>query len=163
MKQQNENLLDSTKLAEIGRILIADDENTFLTATAQLLRNEGFECDCAKDATEALERLPEKSYDLLIADIKMPGNSKLELIKQLSQVAPAVSIILVTAYPSQRTAIEAVQLPVAAYLVKPVDFPELLQKTKSAIKMSRFRKTVATTKKNLQQWIGELETIELSS
>ena len=120
MNRQNENSL--------GRILIADDEKTFLAAMAQLLCNEGFECDCAEDATEVLEKLSKKTYDLLIADIKMPGNSNLELIRQLSQTAPAVSIILVTGYPSQQTAIEAVQLPVAAYLVKPVDFPQLLQK-----------------------------------
>ena len=154
MNRQNENSL--------GRILIADDEKTFLAATAQLLCNEGFECDCAEDATEVLEKLSKKTYDLLIADIKMPGNSNLELIRQLSQTAPAVSIILVTGYPSQQTAIEAVQLPVAAYLVKPVDFPQLLQKTISAVKMSRLYKTIAAARKSLQQWIDELETIELS-
>jgi CheY-like chemotaxis protein len=154
MNRHNENLL--------GRILIADDENTFLTATAQLLRNEGFECDCAEDATGVLGKLSEKIYDLLIADIKMPGNSNLELIRHLSQTAPAVSIILITGYPSQQTAIEAVRLPVAAYLVKPVDFSDLLQKTITAVKMSRFHKTVTAAEKSLQQWIDELETIELS-
>ena len=153
MNNQNENLL--------GRILIADDEQTFLKSTAQLLCNEGFQCDCAKDAAEAMEKLSEKTYDLLIADIKMPGNSNLELIKQLSENTPAVKVILVTAYPSQQTAMEAVPLSVAAYLVKPVDFPELLQKTKSAVKMSQLHRTIAATKKNLQQWIGELEAIEL--
>lgn len=154
MNRQNKNSL--------GRILIADDEKTFLTATAQLLRNEGFECDCAEDATGALEKFSKKTYDLLIADIKMPGNSNLELIRHLSRTAPAASILLVTGYPSQQTAIDAVHLPVTAYLVKPVDFPELLQKTRAAVKMSRLYKTVAATRKSLQQWIGELETIELS-
>ncbi len=154
MNRQNNNLL--------GRILIADDEQTFLTATAQLLRNEGFECDCAEDASKALEKSSEKTYDLLIADIKMPGNPNLELVRQLSQTTPALSIILITAYPSQQTAIDAVRLPVIAYLVKPVDFPQLLQKTRDAVKMSRLKKIVATTRKSLQQWTGELETIELT-
>jgi DNA-binding response OmpR family regulator len=154
MNQQNDNLF--------GRILIADDEQTFLTATAQLLRNEGFECDCAENATEALEKSSEKTYDLLIADIKMPGNWNLELVKQLSQTSSAVSIILITAYPSQQTAVDAIHLPVTAYLVKPVDFPQLLQKTRDAVKISRLYKIIAATRKNLQQWIGELETIELS-
>ena len=154
MNRQDDNLP--------GRILIADDEKTFLAATAQLLCNEGFECDCAEDATEALDKLSQETYDLLIADIKMPGNSNLELVRQLSQTAPAVSIILITGYPSQQTAIDAVHLPVIAYLVKPVDFPQLLQKTRDAVKMSRLKKIVATTRKSLQQWIGQLETIELS-
>lgn len=154
MNRQNNNSL--------GRILMADDEKTFLRATAQLLRNEGFECDCAEDATEALGKLSAKIYDLLIADIKMPGNSNLELIRQLSRDAPAASIILVTGYPSQQTAIDAIGLPVAAYLVKPVDFPLLLQKTRDAVKMSQLYRTVTSIRKNLQQWTGELETIELS-
>lgn len=154
MNRQNENLT--------GRIVIADDEQTFLTATAQLLRNEGFECDCAENADQVLEKLSKKTYDLLIADIKMPGNTNLELIRRLAQTAPAVSIILITAYPSQQTAIEAVRLPITAYLVKPLDFPQLLQKTKSAIKISRLYKTVAAARKCLQQWTDQLETIELS-
>ncbi len=154
MNQQNDNLF--------GRILIADDEQTFLMATAQLLRNAGFECDCAETATEALKRLSEKTYDLLIADIKMQGNSGLELVKQLSRTTTVVSIILITAYPSQQTAVDAIHLPVIAYLVKPVDFPQLLQKTRDAIKISRLRKTIAANRKSLQQWMGELETIELS-
>jgi DNA-binding NtrC family response regulator len=152
MNSQNDNLT--------GRILIADDEQTFLTATAQLLRNEGFECDCAEDATIVLKKLAEKDYDLLIADIKMPGNSNLELVKYLTQSEHSVSIILITGYPSQQTAIEAVKLPIMAYLVKPVDFTELLQKTKAAIKINRLYKTVAITRKNLQQWTKQLLTIE---
>lgn len=154
MNRQNNNLF--------GRILIADDEQTFLTSTAQLLRNEGFECDCAENAAEALKKSSEKTYDLLIADIKMPGNANLELVRQLSQNAPAVSIILITAYPSQHTAIDAVHLPVIAYLLKPVDFPQLLQKTRDGVKISRFCKTIAANRKSLQHWLEELETIELS-
>jgi DNA-binding response OmpR family regulator len=154
MDKQNENLF--------GRILIADDEQTFLAATAQLLRNEGFECDCAEDAAEALNKLSQKTYDLLIADIKMPGNSNLEFVKQLSQTSPAASIILVTAFPSQQTAIEAVHLPITAYLVKPVDFPLLLEKTRDAVKMGWLKKIAFSTRKNLQQWTDELETIEFS-
>lgn len=152
MNSQNDNLT--------SRILIADDEQTFLTATAQLLRNEGFECDCAEDATIVLKKLSEKDYDLLIADIKMPGNSNLELVKYLTQSEHSVSIILITGYPSQQTAIEAVKLPIMAYLVKPVDFRELLQKTKAAIRINRLYKTVAITRKNLQQWTKQLLTIE---
>ncbi|MBN1787086.1 MAG: response regulator [Sedimentisphaerales bacterium] len=143
-----------------GRILIADDEQTFLEATAQLLRNEGFECDCAQDAQQALGKISKNTYNLLIADIKMPGNANLELVKELAEKCAGLSIILVTGYPSQQTAIEAINLPITAYLVKPVDFKELLDKTRPAVRMSRFHRTVIETKESLGQWIGELETIE---
>jgi DNA-binding response OmpR family regulator len=146
----------------LGRILIADDEQTFLTATAQLLRNEGFECDCAEDADQALRKLSEKTYDLVIADIKMPGNTNLEFVKQLSASSWAASIILVTAFPSQQTAIDAVRLPITAYLLKPVDFPLLLEKTRDALKISRLKKIISLTKENIQRWTGQFGTLELS-
>ncbi len=145
-----------------GNILLADDEQTFLTATAQLLQNEGFLCDCAENSQQALKKLSKKHYDLLIADIKMPGNLNLELVKKVAADTPATSVILITGYPSQQTAIAAVQLPIAAYMLKPVDFPELLQKVKSAVKLSLLYKTVTRTKNNLIKWVGELENIELS-
>jgi len=66
-------------MAGTGRVLVADDEETFLFSTADLLRREGFECDCVRNAADASLLLGEKEYDVLIADIRMPGNSKLEL------------------------------------------------------------------------------------
>lgn len=146
----------------LGKIIIADDEQTFLLATAQLLRNEGFECDCVQDATEALEKITTEQYNLIIADIKMQGNANLELVKHLSQIQNQISIILVTGYPSQQTAIESVSLPVSAYLTKPVDFPELLQKTKTAVKVNQLYKTISETRSNLKLWIEQLQAIELT-
>jgi len=146
----------------LGNILLADDEQTFLEATAQLLRNEGFDCDIAENAEQTLKKLSQKNYDLLITDIKMPGNLNLELVKKAVSEHPAMSIILITGYPSQQTAIAAVTLPVTAYILKPLDFPELLQKTKSAVKASMLYKTVNRTKNNLMKWVEELENIELT-
>jgi CheY-like chemotaxis protein len=146
----------------IGNILLADDEQTFLAATAQLLRNEGFLCDTAENGQQALENLLQKNYDLLIADIKMPGNLNLELVRKAAANSPATSIILVTGYPSQQTATAAVGLPVAAYMVKPLDFPQLLQNVKSAVKISTLYKTVSRAKTNLIKWADELQNIELA-
>ena len=58
----------------LGRILIADDEQTFLEAVADYLEDEGYECDCAPDGTTAAEKLQQNQYDVLISDIRMPGN-----------------------------------------------------------------------------------------
>ena len=94
-------------MSELGRILIADDEETFLMSTADLLRNEGFECDCAPDATSAAQMLRSGDHDLLIADIKMPGNFELEFIRDLPQIAEGLPVILVTGYPTLDTAIQS--------------------------------------------------------
>src|SRR4030042_1592190 len=113
-------------MGDLGRILIADDEETFRNSIADLLRRGGYQCDCAPDAIVAAELLRSADYDLLIADIKMEGNFELEFIRELPQIAEGMPVILVTGYPSLRSAIESIQLPVAAYLVKPFEFEELL-------------------------------------
>ena len=147
-------------MTELGRILVADDEGTFLESTADLLRREGYDCDCVPDATAAMERLKNNEYDLLIADIKMPGNSNLELVRDLSKIAESLSVILVTGYPSQRSAIQALQLPVVAYLVKPFDLEELLRHVNQAIEKKRLYETILSTRERLQSWQNEVANLE---
>lgn len=144
----------------LGRILIADDEEIFLHSTADLLRREGFECDCVPDADAAVERLRGSSYDLLIADIKMPGNPELELVHQLPKLAPGLPAILVTGYPSLRSAIQSVQLPVVAYLIKPVDLEELLTHVRSHTERFRTYRVVKTAQDRLQGWHADLSQLE---
>ncbi len=147
------------------RILIADDEQTFLFSTAALLRKEGYACDCATDGITAKERLQSAKYDLLISDIKMNGNSELELIRDISRQCPWMAVILVTGYPSVGTAIRSIQLPVAAYLVKPFEFRELLDQIELALRGTGFyrafqdlRRHVADWSKNLQE-MGKTESL----
>ncbi len=149
-------------MGESGRILIADDEKTFLQSTADLLRKEGYYCDCVPDSETGVEKLKHNEYDLLIADIKMPGNPGLELIRDLPRLAEGMSAILVTGYPSQSSAIKAIQLPVAAYLVKPLNFKELLEHVKKAVVKTRLYRAVVSAKKRLQYWqqgLGNLEEV----
>ena len=142
------------------QILIADDEETFRLATADLLRKEGYTCDVASDAQSAAEKLKHQEYDLLIADIKMPGNPNLELVRNLPRLAPGMPVILVTAYPSLRSAIQSIQLPVVAYLIKPVDLPELLEWVRKAVASSRVFRAVRTATQRLSDWQKDLAGFE---
>jgi len=147
-------------MAELGRILIADDEETFLHSTARLLRREGYQCACASDATAVAEMLGAADYDLLIADIRMPGNQELELIQDLPGLAEGMPVILVTGYPSLHSAVHSIQLPVVAYMVKPMDLKELLAQVQSAIERSRTYRAMCNTRQRLQDWRQDLESIE---
>ncbi|NUO82294.1 response regulator [candidate division KSB1 bacterium] len=120
-------------MSEQNRILIADDEQTFLEAQADLLRDEGYECDCATDAATAKALLRKNRYDLLIADIKMPGNEELNFIEQLPGIVEGLPVILVTGYPSLNTATKAVGLSLAGYLVKPVPIEEFLRLVRQSV------------------------------
>lgn len=147
-------------MPETGRILIADDEETFSRSTADLLRQLGYECDCAPDGAAAAALLRTTAYDLLIADIKMPGNPELELIRELSRVAEGTPVILVTGYPSLRTAVQSIQLPVIAYLTKPIEFDELKAHVHDAVERSRAYHAIRDTRKRLEESCGHLNDIE---
>jgi DNA-binding response OmpR family regulator len=118
---------------ERNRILIADDEETFLEAHADLLRDEGYDCDCAKDAATAKAMLRQNRYDLLIADIKMPGNEELAFVEALPVIAEGLPVILVTGYPTLNTAIKSTRLAVAAYLLKPLPLDDFLKLVRQSI------------------------------
>jgi len=147
-------------MGDLGRILIADDEETFRNSIADLLRRGGYQCDCASDAIVAAELLRSADYDLLIADIKMQGNFELEFIRALPQIAEGMPVILVTGYPSLKSAIESIQLPVAAYLIKPFEFEELLVQVQISVKNYQFFKTVRDHRKRLADWSEDLKGIE---
>jgi len=68
-----------------GKVLLAEDEETFLQSTADLLREEGSHCDGAKDLKTARECLAAQEYDLLISDINIPGNGQFEFLKDVYQ------------------------------------------------------------------------------
>jgi DNA-binding NtrC family response regulator len=108
------------------RILIADDEPLYLQTTGQLLRKAGYACECVPDANTALERLRREPFDLILSDLNMPGNFKLELLQQGRSQWPHIPLIVITGVPSLPTAIESVRLGIADYLLKPVKYEDLL-------------------------------------
>lgn len=116
------------------RILIADDEPLYRNTTAELLRDEGYECICVEDANDAIGVLREHTFDLILSDLNMPGNLKLELLKEGRTTYSHIPMIVVTGVPSIPSAIESVRLGIADYLLKPVKFDELLTAIERAIR-----------------------------
>lgn len=115
------------------KILIADDDETFLLATTDLLRREGYECYYAPDAKTVIETLKSVKFDLLISDINMPGNNELELIKELPEIAEGLPVILITGSLYSDAQIQSLKPPVTTCLSKPLDFEELLMHVRSSI------------------------------
>lgn len=121
---------------ESPRILLADDEDTFRRSTAKLMEQEGYQCDCAQDSDEA-SRLLTNQHDVLVSDIRMPGNMQFEFLRDIRMRFPLLPIVLVTGYPSVQTAVESIRLSFTDYLLKPVDWPDLLRALGRAVKKSR--------------------------
>src|SRR4051794_21598361 len=120
-----------------GRILIADDEETFCEGLADALRREGYECNAVTDGRAVMAELhTNPQYDLLITDIRMPGNPNMRLIELVAQEVPGLPIILVTAFPDPAGAIKSAELPVIAYLPKPVNFPDVMTHVRKGVAFS---------------------------
>jgi DNA-binding response OmpR family regulator len=142
-----------------ARVLIADDEELFLLSTADLLRQEGYLVDCAKDGQEALRLLGEHRYDVLISDIRMPGNAGLSLIQDMPEPNRDLPVILMTGYPSAETAIQAVNWAVLAYLVKPMEFKDLMAQVERGVTQRRIQRSVQASAQRIQAWAGEMAAL----
>lgn len=108
------------------QILVADDDVLSRQAMATLLEHENFSCIQVSSGPEALKAVEDADISAVVADINMVGNTRLELLNQLRQEAPHLSIILVTGHPSIETAAAATSLRAAAYLLKPVEPSQLV-------------------------------------
>jgi CheY-like chemotaxis protein len=141
-------------------ILVADDDDTFREVTVEFLRGAGYVCDCAGDAQGAVRALSERPYDLLITDIQMPGNTDLELLRELQRSRITVPVILVTGYPTVPTAVEALRLSVVDYLIKPLDFPAVLDRIVLAIDKGRLLRSLHRARQEATEWAGAIERYE---
>jgi len=139
-------------VSDLGRILIADDEPSFLKTTSRLLCESGYECDCAADGAEATKLIQQGEYDLLISDIEMPGNTELAFVREVSRIPDGPPVILVTGYPSIDTAVDSFDLRVVAYLLKPVDLDKLLDKVRASIENGRVHKALSAMHDRAQRW-----------
>jgi DNA-binding response OmpR family regulator len=146
-------------MGAVGSLLIVDDEDTFRESTCRLLRREGFDCHAAKDADEAVANLRRRRFDLLVADIRMPRNPDLRVIREARALDSQMPVILVTGYPSVETAVRSVEMSVVAYLTKPLDFDELVPRVLTAVEQSRDRRTLAAVRQRLASCVADLEAV----
>jgi len=102
-------------------ILVVDDELSIRVSLGDLLRRDGYQVEVAENAGSALEMLKTRSFDLLIVDIKMPGMDGLEMLKQVVEDDPEASVVMMTAYASIGSAVQAIKLGAIDYVVKPFD------------------------------------------
>jgi len=143
-----------------GTVLLADDEATFLEATKDLLEEEGYACHSVHDASELSKALAASEYDLLITDLNMPGNRVMEMVSELREQAKLLPVIVVTGYPSVPTAVESVRLHVLEYMIKPVNFPALLEAVKRGIRHKRALGTLSHARREAEEHTRSLSALE---
>jgi DNA-binding NtrC family response regulator len=108
------------------RILVVDDESRYRALYVQILRGAGFETSEAGSAEEAVTRIAAQPPSMIVSDVRMPGESGLDLLRRTRAAHPDLPFLLVTAYADVRGAVDALKLGAVDYLAKPVDLDELL-------------------------------------
>jgi two-component system NtrC family response regulator len=120
------NPMNAPRNAELrGRLLVVDDEQGTREGLSEILKEDGYEVDAAADGKEALEMLRAKGHDVIISDLKMPKVDGMELLEKALETDPDVGFILMTAFGTIKTAVDAMKHGAADYLVKPVDTEEM--------------------------------------
>jgi excisionase family DNA binding protein len=108
------------------RVLVADDDESIRDLLTRIFAAVEYEMEAVPDGFSAIDRLRARPFDLLITDLRMPGMGGLELAREARRLWPAIKIIVITGYPSQSSAIDAVNIGVDAYLTKPFRSIDLL-------------------------------------
>ena len=114
----------SQEFHPMERILVVEDDGFFREVFQELLREEGYEVDTAASGAEALEKLYNQDYHVVVTDLVMQGLSGLDLLSRVKQYDPAIEVILVTGHANVETAIFALKNGARDYLVKPINHDE---------------------------------------
>ncbi|SFM64451.1 sigma-54-dependent transcriptional regulator [Thermodesulforhabdus norvegica] len=119
------------------RILVVDDELIVRESLVGWLKKTGYDVDAASGGVEALSRLNETEYDLVFLDIKMPDMSGIEVLKRIREVSPETMVVMITAFGSVDTAVEAMKLGAHDYLMKPFEPEHLLLLVEKLLQQKR--------------------------
>lgn len=143
------------------RLLIVEDEETLRDSMKRIFTREGYEVDATDSAESALGMVETGSYGLMITDIILPGISGIELMKKCRELYPEQIVIIMTAYASLETAVEALRAGAYDYIVKPIMHEEIKRIVKNALRERLLRTENFILKKqiegryNFEQIIGK--------
>ncbi|MCS6884751.1 MAG: sigma-54 dependent transcriptional regulator [Acidobacteriota bacterium] len=121
----------------MARILIVDDESRMREILAIILDGQGYEVEQATDAISALELLEQQPFDLMITDLRMAPLSGIDLLNEIQRRQIKIAVIMITAFGTIESAVEAMKLGACDYLTKPFQRNEILLKVRSAIEKQR--------------------------
>ncbi len=132
------------------RILLVDDEYSMRDSLTEWFKKDGYEVVAAQNATEALRAMQEQSFDVALLDIKMPGMDGMELQSHVRRIDPQLAVIMITAFASVETAVQALKQGAFDYVTKPVDPDELSHLVTRALEQRRLERENVQLKQSIE-------------
>ena len=127
----------------MAEILVVDDDQSMATAFERFLQHEGHVCTLASNADDALRLAAERDPDLVMMDIKMPGIDGLSALQQMRSRFPDLNVVMMTAFGTSQTSIDAIRAGAFEYLTKPLDLDQLRTIIRQALAARESRKRAA--------------------
>lgn len=124
-----------------GKILIIDDAKNIRLLTAKALTSDDYTVDCASNGYDGMELFSKGNYDLVLLDIRMPNFSGTDVLKHIKDMNPTVPVVIITAYPTVKNAVDCLKLGAVDYLRKPFTS----EKIKEFISQILLRKSLTST------------------
>jgi two-component system response regulator GlrR len=138
----------------MGKILVVDDDNNILRVIKLRLEAEGYQVTTAGKAKVALELANDDVFDFALVDLKLNGTSGIQLMENLHQLYPEMPVIILTAFGTIESAVEAMRKGAYSYLTKPFNYDELLIQTKNCLEKTKLTKELKSLKKVVKNRFG---------
>jgi len=138
----------------MGKILVVDDDINILRVIKLRLEAEGYQVTTAGKAKVALELANEDVFDFALVDLKLNGTNGIQLMENLHQLNPEMPVIILTAYGTIKSAVEAMRKGAYTYLTKPFNYDELLLQTRNCLEKTKLTKEVKSLKKMVKDRYG---------
>ena len=142
-----------SKMKSKHKIFVVDDERIVRESLFHWFEDEGYEVDTAEDGEKALKMFEKGKFDLVLLDMRMPGMSGLELLVKIKEIDPVCIVILITAFASVPSAIQALKEGAYDYVTKPVDPDELNHLVKNALEQKSLKDENIILKTKIEQMI----------
>lgn len=133
------------------KILVVDDEQSMTQFLGIVLRKEGYQVTVSGNGRDALEKVRAEGFDVVITDLRMPGMDGIALLEGIKKHDPTIPVVIMTAYASQQTAIDAVNLGAFQYLIKNAKNDEIKLVVRNAAEMRRVRSENQFLKRELKK------------
>ncbi|MBW1980551.1 MAG: sigma 54-interacting transcriptional regulator [Deltaproteobacteria bacterium] len=132
-----------------ARILVVDDDASHLTVLLTIIKNWGYRVEGADDGSMAVDKVKDNPFDLVLMDVRMAEMSGIEALKLIKEYNPAIPILIMTAYSSIESAVEALKAGAYDYLTKPLDFDVLKLTLERALEHTNLKEEIRTLKQRL--------------